>query len=163
MASKFKVFLAPKFKVHFWLENWKSIFGVKIQSLALKKECKVGKVDHPLHYRKPNYELGIWMDSGVRSRAVITRPNMASFWTLQVFFYKTSRSFGACVKRSSSDALLCLASALVTKFFLFKISGNFLYLITFLELHFAFLAPTFWCYCTLQITVLENQQKVSFS
>ena len=97
-----------------------------------------------------------------RSRAVITVPNMASFWTLQVFFYKTSRSFGACVKRSSSDALLCLASALVTKFFLFKISGNFLYLITFLELHFAFLAPTFWCYCTLQITVLENQQKSYF-
>ena len=97
-----------------------------------------------------------------RSRAVITVPNMASFWTLQVFFYKTSRSFGAFVKRSSSDALLCLASALVTKFFLFKILGNFLYLITFLELHFAFLAPTFWCYCTLQITVLENQHKKSY-
>ena len=50
-------FLAGKLKVYFWRQNSK---------LALKKECKVGKVDHPLHYRKPNYKLGIWMDSGVK-------------------------------------------------------------------------------------------------
>lgn len=53
--------------------------------LSLKKECKVGKLTTHSIIENPTMSW-VWMD-GERSRAMITEPNMASFWTLQVFLF----------------------------------------------------------------------------